>query len=151
MSLNNSNAPSSPDTAGGLPEDSRPVRRRLGWLDVVRGIAILAMASYHFSWDLEYFGYLAPGTVGIGLFKYYARGIASSFLLLAGFGLVLGHFPRFRRRPFLIRFAKVAAAAAVISIATCSPFPRPARRIGSPRCWRSRSRSTATWASIPSS
>ncbi|TCM57410.1 putative membrane protein [Rhizobium sp. PP-F2F-G48] len=123
MSLNNSNAPSSPDTAGGVPEDSRPVRRRLGWLDVVRGIAILAMASYHFSWDLEYFGYLAPGTVGIGLFKYYARGIASSFLLLAGFSLVLGHFPRFRRRPFLIRFAKVAAAAAVISIATWFAFP----------------------------
>jgi uncharacterized membrane protein len=100
-----------------------PARRRLGWLDIVRGIAILAMASYHFSWDLEYFGYLTPGTVGTGLFKYYARGIASSFLLLAGFSLVLGHYPRIRGRAFGIRFAKVAAAAAVISIATWFAFP----------------------------
>ncbi|PYF00245.1 putative membrane protein [Rhizobium sp. PP-F2F-G38] len=114
---------SSSESSPSPPMETRPARRRLGWLDVVRGIAILAMASYHFSWDLEYFGYLAPGTVGTGLFKYYARGIASSFLLLAGFSLVLGHFPRFRGGPFLIRFGKIAAAAAVISIATWFAFP----------------------------
>lgn len=114
-------SPPSLEASGPPPAETR--RRRLGWLDVVRGIAILAMASYHFSWDLEYFGYLAPATVSTGLFKYYARGIASSFLLLAGFSLVLGHVPRFRRRAFLIRFAKIAAAAAVISIATWFAFP----------------------------
>ncbi|MCD7110304.1 DUF1624 domain-containing protein [Rhizobium sp. DKSPLA3] len=113
--------PPSPEASVPPPAETR--RRRLGWLDVVRGIAILAMASYHFSWDLEYFGYLAPATVSTGLFKYYARGIASSFLLLAGFSLVLGHVPRFRRRAFLIRLAKIAAAAAVISLATWFAFP----------------------------
>lgn len=123
MSRTEMMASPSPEASVLPPAETRPSRRRLGWLDVVRGIAILAMASYHFSWDLEYFGYLAPGTVGTGLFKYYARGIASSFLLLAGFSLVLGHFPRFRRRPFLIRFGKIAAAAAVISIATWFAFP----------------------------
>lgn len=123
MSRTEMMASPSPEASVLPPAETRPSRRRLGWLDVVRGIAILAMASYHFSWDLEYFGYLAPDTVGTGLFKYYARGIASSFLLLAGFSLVLGHFPRFRRRPFQIRFGKIAAAAAVISIATWFAFP----------------------------
>lgn len=123
MSPTESSSPFPPQTPGFQDAETRPLRRRLGWLDIVRGIAILAMASYHFSWDLEYFGYLAPGTVGAGLFKYYARSIASSFLLLAGFSLVLGHFPHFRRRPFLARFGKIAAAAAVISVATWFAFP----------------------------
>lgn len=96
---------------------------RLLWLDVVRGLAILAMASYHFSWDLEHFGYLQTGTVGSGLFRLYARAIASTFLMLAGFGLVLGHTPAIRWRPFAIRLAKIVAAALVITIATSVLFP----------------------------
>jgi uncharacterized membrane protein len=103
---------------------SEPAQRhRFAWLDIVRGIAILAMASYHFSWDLEYFGYLAPGTVGFGVFKIYARSIASSFLFLAGFSLVLGHYPTIRARAFLMRFARIVAAAAIITIATWFAFP----------------------------
>ncbi|WP_082475893.1 heparan-alpha-glucosaminide N-acetyltransferase [Rhizobium sp. Leaf341] len=122
MSLTHQTAPLD-DASVIPPETGRPERHRLGWLDVVRGIAILAMASYHFSWDLEHFGYLAPGTVGIGVFKYYARGIASTFLFLAGFSLVLGHFPHLRRPAFLKRFVRIVAAAVVISIATWYVFP----------------------------
>ncbi|WP_275790867.1 heparan-alpha-glucosaminide N-acetyltransferase [Pararhizobium gei] len=109
------------DQQAGGPARER--RGRLWEIDALRGIAIIAMASYHFSWDLEFFGYLDPGTVGTGGFKIYARAIASSFLFLAGVGLVLGHDPAIRWRVFLIRLAKIAAAAGIITAATLIAFP----------------------------
>ena len=33
---------------------------RIPLIDTLRGIALVAMASYHFTWDLEFFGYLEP-------------------------------------------------------------------------------------------
>ncbi|WP_245409886.1 DUF1624 domain-containing protein [Pararhizobium haloflavum] len=101
--------------------------RRLIWLDVARGVALVAMAIYHFAWDLEFFGYSEPGTTGQGLWKLFARSIASSFLFLAGFSLVLGHYPTIRWRPFWKRFAMIVAAALAITIATW--FATPSRFI----------------------
>lgn len=99
-------------------EATIPARLRIGWLDVGRGFALLAMASYHLTWDFEYFGYLEPGTAGNGLPKIYARAIATTFLFLAGFGLALAHRDGIRWDRFWLRFSKVAGAAALISIAT---------------------------------
>lgn len=120
--MSTTNAVTQSDTAT-PPSEPAGGRRRLWAIDALRGVALIAMATYHFSWDLEYFGYLEPGTVGHGGFKIYARLIAGSFLFLAGIGLVLGHTPVFRARPFAIRFAKIAAAALVITIATWFAFP----------------------------
>ena len=96
---------------------------RIWAIDAMRGVALVAMATYHFSWDLEFFGYIEPGTVGTGAFKIYARLIAGSFLFLAGVSLVLGHYPVFRARSFAIRFAKIAAAALAITGVTWFAFP----------------------------
>lgn len=99
----------------------RPIaqtRPRLLALDAARGLALIAMATYHFSWDLEFFGYLAPGTSTQGFLRLYARMIASSFLFLAGFSLVLAHYPKLRLEPFLRRLGVIIAAAAAISVAT---------------------------------
>lgn len=93
-------------------------RQRLHSLDAARGLALIAMATYHFSWDLEFFGYLVPGTSTQGFLRIYARLIASSFLFLAGFSLVLAHYPKIRFAPFLRRLGVIVAAAAVISVAT---------------------------------
>jgi len=93
-------------------------QRRFASLDIARGIALVAMASFHLCWDLEFFGYLEPGTVGGFGLKLYARSIASTFLILAGISLVLGHTPVLRPRPFLKRFLTIAGAAALISLAT---------------------------------
>lgn len=95
-----------------------PRRPRLPALDAARGLALIAMATYHFSWDLEFFGYLAPGTSTQGFLRIYARLIASTFLFLAGFSLVLAHYPRLRLQPFLRRLGVIIAAAATISVAT---------------------------------
>ena len=107
-----------------LADNSRPHTPRITLIDTLRGIALLAMASYHFTWDLEFFGYIEPGTATTGWWRIYARAIASSFLFLAGVSLVLAHYPTIRWRSFWKRFAMVAGAAAAISIATLFAIPQ---------------------------
>lgn len=107
----------------GLSE-SRAAGKRIDALDVARGVALVAMATYHLSWDLEFFGYLAPGTSTTGVLKIYARSIASSFLFLVGVGLVLAHANSIRWRAFANRWIKIAAAAALISVVTWFATPQ---------------------------
>ena len=97
---------------------------RLGRLDIARGVALIAMAIYHFGWDLEFFGYLAQGSASQGWWRIFARCIASSFLFLVGFSLVLAHSRAIRWRPFLKRLAQVVLAAATISLLTCFFMPQ---------------------------
>ncbi|WP_337270984.1 heparan-alpha-glucosaminide N-acetyltransferase [Oryzifoliimicrobium ureilyticus] len=91
---------------------------RIGLIDTLRGVALIAMASYHFSWDLEFMGYLAPGTAETGLLKLYARAIASTFLFLVGVSLVLASTPAPRWNAYWKRLALVAGSAMLISVAT---------------------------------
>lgn len=97
--------------------------RRIDALDLARGLALFAMASYHFSWDLEQFGYLESGISGRGWLKLYARLIAGSFLFLAGVSLALAHDAGLRPRAFLKRLGMIAAAAALITVATLYATP----------------------------
>lgn len=99
-------------------DDTPQKTPRIGILDTARGIALLAMASYHCTWDFEFFGYLDPGTAETGWLKIYARAIASTFLFLAGVSLVLANRPAIRWRPFWKRFAMIAAAAIGVSVVT---------------------------------
>ncbi|TGT21923.1 DUF1624 domain-containing protein, partial [Mesorhizobium sp. M4B.F.Ca.ET.169.01.1.1] len=38
------------------PVQDAPKQGRIAAFDILRGIALIAMASYHFTWDLENFG-----------------------------------------------------------------------------------------------
>lgn len=96
---------------------------RIGALDTLRGIALLAMAHYHFTWDLEVFGYLEPGTATDGWWRIYARAIATSFLFLVGFSLYLAHQNGIKWKAFTKRLLMIVAAALVITIATVFAFP----------------------------
>ena len=91
---------------------------RIGLIDVLRGMALVAMATYHFTWDLELFHYVDPGTATVGAMKWYARGIASTFLILVGISLVLAHGKAIRWSAFGKRFAMVAGAASLVTIGT---------------------------------
>lgn len=97
--------------------------RRIALIDVLRGLALLAMASYHFGWDLEFFGYAEPGAASRGLMKWYARGIAATFLMLAGFSLVLAHQSGINWPSFRKRLAMVAGTALLISVGTYIATP----------------------------
>ena len=101
----------------------KPTTQRIALLDVARGIALVAMAIYHFAWDLEFFGWLLPSTTLTGGWLYFARSIATSFLFLVGVSLVLAHQHNIRWRSFGKRFAQIAGAALLISIATWFAVP----------------------------
>lgn len=92
--------------------------KRIVVIDMARGLALLAMASYHFTWDLEFFGYVDTGLTAVGGWKIYARCIASTFLFLVGVSLVLAHGRGIRWAGFWRRLAMVALAAAAITAAT---------------------------------
>ncbi|SON57880.1 putative membrane protein [Hartmannibacter diazotrophicus] len=97
--------------------------RRIDLLDIARAFAILAMASYHFAWDLSYFGFINVNVASEPAWHHYAQAIASSFLILVGISLVLAHRRGFRLRPFLIRFGQIALSAAAITLVTYFVFP----------------------------
>lgn len=107
-----------------IPQDTvQEHSRRIEAIDIARGVALVAMAIYHFAWDLEFFGYVDPGTIGNGGWKLFARCIASSFLFLVGFSLFLAHARQIRWRGFWQRLAMVAVAAAAISAVTYVATP----------------------------
>ncbi|MDG4880071.1 DUF1624 domain-containing protein [Mesorhizobium sp. WSM4884] len=95
-----------------------PKHSRIAAIDVLRGIALIAMASYHFTWDLDHFQYIEPGTTAVGGWKIYARCIASTFLFLVGVSLFLAHGRQIRWPSFWKRFAIVALAALAVTAVT---------------------------------
>jgi uncharacterized membrane protein len=86
-------------------------------------MALIAMTLFHFGWDLEMFGFVERGFASQPAMIWFARCIASSFLFLVGYSLVLAHFPQFKWNGFLKRFVMVGAAAAIITIATYFATP----------------------------
>ena len=64
-------------------------RGRLQSIDVYRGIAIVAMAAYHFSWDLNYYGLIQTGIGVDPVWISAQRTILTAFLLLAGAALAV--------------------------------------------------------------
>ncbi|TSD86698.1 DUF1624 domain-containing protein [Mycobacterium sp. KBS0706] len=96
---------------------------RLPVIDLLRGLALLAMALYHLSWDLRYFGFVdwdLQGGAGWIAARYL---IAGSFLALVGVGLVLWHVQGRDWRRWAIRLNKVAAGAVAVTVATWFAMP----------------------------
>lgn len=100
------------------PTNTAPAPSRIAAVDLARGVALVAMAIYHLTWDLQFFGYVEPGTATTGGWKWFARAIASSFLFLVGVGLVLAHGRMIRWPGFMRRLAQIIAASLLITIAT---------------------------------
>lgn len=92
-------------------------------IDVARGLALVAMAAYHGSWDATYFGLARFDLLGDPLWLAARAVILSNFLLLAGIGLVLATRDGLDPGRFLRRLGRVAAGAAVVSAASYALFP----------------------------
>ena len=60
---------------------------RILWMDVARGISILAMITFHFAFDLMYFGLAKSDLIYQPDWRLFERIIASSFLYIAGLSL----------------------------------------------------------------
>jgi uncharacterized membrane protein len=114
---------SSPEPISGVSPSAAPTPR-IDAVDVARGVALAAMAAYHFAWDLSFFRLIVTDVGSDPAWKWFARAIAGSFLFLAGVSLVLAHGEGIRRRAFAKRLAQIAAAAAAITLVTYVAFPQ---------------------------
>ena len=92
-------------------------------LDLARAGALLAMAIYHFVYDLELFGWVPPTTSTTGGWRVFAIVTAGSFLFLAGVSLWLAQGAGRRWRSFWKRFLRIAAAAALITAGSWAMMP----------------------------
>jgi uncharacterized membrane protein len=88
---------------------------RLPLVDALRGFAVAQMIVYHFIYDLNYFGWVRLLMTRDQPWVGWRTAIVSQFLLLVGVSLVLrlAHKPAWR--DFWLRWAQVAAAAALVS------------------------------------
>ncbi len=91
---------------------------RLIPLDVARTLAVVCMVIFHFTFDLALFGKIPPGTMSEPFWYYFARFIAGSFLFLSGVSLWLSHGRGIRWPAFWKRWARIAAAAALVTTAS---------------------------------
>lgn len=97
---------------------------RIVWLDLARTVAIVAMVVFHFCFDLAMFGLIPWELVQTGFLRMLAVCTAASFLFLAGVGLVVAHGRGIRWHSVARRFAILAGAAAVITLATYVTQPQ---------------------------
>lgn len=111
-------------TRADASEGTVPSRRpRIALIDALRGAALAAMFSYHFVWDLGFFGFIPADVPMLPSFKAYGHAIASTFLMLVGVSLVLANHKRIAWRHFFERLVKIAAAAGAITLVTLYLFP----------------------------
>ena len=98
-------------------------RGRYQLLDLMRGLAILAMVVFHIAWDLYYFGYSDVDVTSVFGWVVFQKAILTSFLLLVGMGLVLAHGRGVRWRGFWRRWALLVVAALLVTAGTYWMFP----------------------------
>ncbi len=97
---------------------SAPAAPRAVLLDLVRTVALIGMATFHFVFDLVMFGYVPPSAIMEGFWPLWARVVASSFLILSGVGLYLAYGNGIDPRRLARRLARIAGAALVVTIGT---------------------------------
>jgi uncharacterized membrane protein len=88
---------------------------RVDAVDCARGLALIGMAIYHFSWDLADFRLASPMLPFTPQMRLLSHIVASVFLALVGVSLALAHRNGLNPRAFWRRFAIVAGAAALVT------------------------------------
>lgn len=92
--------------------------QRVAWIDRARGVALVAMVIFHFSFDLSLLGLVDWPVGSHPAWRGFAMAIAASFIALAGVSLQVAARGGLRWRPYLRRLAILALAAAGVTVAT---------------------------------
>ena len=104
--------------------DSSATRLRFDRLDALRAVAIVWMATFHFCFDLNHFGFIRQNFHTDPFWTVQRACIVSLFLFCAGIGQAIAQeqgqsAPRFWRR-----WVQVAACALLVSLGSWLVFPR---------------------------
>lgn len=91
-------------------------------VDDLRGIALILMAIFHFSYNLSQFGFFTFEMNG-GFFTWFRFVIVTLFFIGVGFGLYQAHSRAIQWTAFWVRQAKITAAAAILTATTYVLYP----------------------------
>ncbi len=97
---------------------SKDNKERLFHIDLLRGLAIAMMVVFHFTFDLDHFGFVEVNMLSDPFWLNFRLVIVSLFLGLVGFSLQLSAGKRIRLRPYLKRLGLLVGSAALISLGT---------------------------------
>ena len=103
---------------------------RILWIDVIRGVSILAMITFHFAFDLMYFGFAKSDLIYQPDWRLFERMIAFSFLFIAGLSLFITHGSLIKWNSFIKRYGVTAICAVLISTVTYVLFNGDMIRFG---------------------
>ena len=104
--------------------DVPEARGRLDRLDALRGVAIVWMAAFHFSFDLDHFGFIRQDFHDDAVWTLQRTCIVTLFLLCAGAGQAVGLQRAQPLARFWRRWAQVAGCALLVSLGSWLMFPR---------------------------
>ena len=96
---------------------------RVAAVDALRGVAIVAMIAYHFSFDLRLFGVARLDFEGDPFWLAARAAIVSTFVGLVGVSLVLARHAGVAAAQRWKRTATIAACALAVSVASWLAFP----------------------------
>jgi uncharacterized membrane protein len=100
-----------------------PAAVRSDRLDALRGLAIVWMAAFHFSFDLNHFGWIRQDFYRDPVWTWQRVCIVSLFLFCAGGGQALAMQAGQGARRFWRRWGQVAGCAALVSVGSAFMFP----------------------------
>jgi len=98
-------------------------RKRVEGLDIFRGLALLLMMCYHFTYDLNHFNYIDVNMNHSLPFLLSRYTIMTMFLLSVGISLALVHSQQIRWKSIQKRMLLLGGASIIVSIGTFVVFP----------------------------
>lgn len=104
--------------------DLSPPTERQDRLDALRGAAIVWMAAFHFSFDLNHFGWIRQDFYRDPMWTWQRTCIVSLFLFCAGGGQALALRAGQGHARFWKRWSQVAGCALLVSASSWVMFPR---------------------------
>lgn len=96
--------------------------KRYGYLDTLRGIAVVWMIIFHTAYDLKVFNFV-DWSFSEGFWYAFPRVIAFTFLFCVGISLNLTHRSKINWQHLKKRSIKLGSAALIISLVTYLAFP----------------------------
>ena len=106
---------------------------RAGYLDALRGMAVIWMVIFHTCYDLNMF-HLISWNFQSGFWYAFPRVIAFTFLFCVGLSLNYTHRPKINVQELQKRTLKLGLAALVISVGTYLMFPKAWIYFGTLHC-----------------
>ena len=103
------------------PTASRP---RFNAVDAFRGLAIVWMTLFHFSFDLNQFGYIKQNFYTDPFWTYQRAAIVSLFVFCAGFSQAIAAHQGQSNARFWRRWAQVAGCALLVSAGSYFMYPK---------------------------